>query len=80
MEVILLENILKLGKIGDKVEVKNVGNFERGLIAHLRSKHSELLADITENDRKVSGVLEDNIKAAIDSFASGFSDGHQDCS
>ena len=57
----------------DKVEVKDVGSFEKGLITHLRSNCSDLLSDITENDRKVSGDLEDKIKSAIDSFASGFS-------
>ncbi len=57
----------------DTVEVKNVGSFEKGLITHLRSNCSDLLSDITENDRKVSGDLEDKIKSAIDSFASGFS-------
>ena len=57
----------------DKVEVKDVGSFEKGLITHLRSSCSDLLSDITKNDRKVSGDLEDKIKSAIDSFASGFS-------
>ena len=57
----------------DTVEVKDVGSFEKGLITHLRSNCSDLLSDITENDRKVSGDLEDKIKSAIDSFASGFS-------
>ena len=57
----------------DTVEVKDVGSFEKGLITHLRSNCSDLLSDITENDRKVSGDLEDKIKSAIESFASGFS-------
>jgi len=57
----------------DTVEVKDVGSFEKGLITHLRSNCSDLLSDITENDRKVSGDLEDKIKSAIDCFASGFS-------
>ena len=57
----------------DTVEVKDVGSFEKGLITHLRSNCSDLLSDITENDRKVSGELEDKIKSAIESFASGFS-------
>ena len=57
----------------DTVEVKDVGSFEKGLVTHLRSNCSDLLSDITENDRKVSGDLEDKIKSAIDSFASGFS-------
>lgn len=56
----------------DKIDVKEVGCFEAGLLAHLRSKHADLMADITNNDRKVKGELEDKIKAAIDSFAADF--------
>jgi len=56
----------------DKIDVKQVGRFEAGLLAHLRSKHADLMKDITENDRKVKGELEDKIKAAIESFAADF--------
>ena len=49
-----------------------VGRFEAGLLAHLRSKHADLMKDITENDRKVKDELEDKIKAAIESFAADF--------
>ena len=56
----------------DKITVKDVGRFEAGLLAHLRSKNADLMADITNNDRKVKGELEDKIKAAIDSFAADF--------
>ncbi len=56
----------------DKISVKDVGRFEAGLLAHLRSKNADLMADITNNDRKVKGELEDKIKAAIDSFAADF--------
>ena len=56
----------------DKIAVKDVGRFEAGLLAHLRSKNADLMADITNNDRKVKGELEDKIKAAIDSFAADF--------
>ncbi|MDJ0627968.1 MAG: F0F1 ATP synthase subunit alpha [Rhodobacter sp.] len=56
----------------DKIEVSDVGRFEQGLLGHLRGKHQDLLDDITVNDRKVSGDLEDKIKAAIDAFAADF--------
>ena len=56
----------------DKIDVNEVGRFEAGLLAHLRSKNADLMADITNNDRKVKGELEDKIKAAIDSFAADF--------
>lgn len=56
----------------DKVDVKDVGRYEAGLLNHLRSKNAELLDDITNNDRKVKGELEDKIKAALDAFAADF--------
>jgi F-type H+-transporting ATPase subunit alpha len=56
----------------DKVDVKQVGRWEAGLLAHLRGKHADMLLDITNNDRKVKDELEDKIKAAIDGFATDF--------
>ncbi len=56
----------------DKIAVKDVGRFEKGLLNYLRTNATDLLKDITENDRKVKGELEDKVKAAIDSFAEGF--------
>ncbi|MEV8466172.1 F0F1 ATP synthase subunit alpha [Fluviibacterium sp. DFM31] len=56
----------------DKIAVSDVGRFEQGLLAFLRNQKSDLLADITENDRKVKGELEDKIKAALDEFAASF--------
>ncbi|WP_333829605.1 F0F1 ATP synthase subunit alpha [Pararhodobacter sp.] len=56
----------------DSIGVKEVGRFEKGLLSHLRGKHAALLADITNNDRKVRGELEDKIKAALDEYARDF--------
>jgi F-type H+-transporting ATPase subunit alpha len=56
----------------DGIAVKDVGRFEAGLLAHLRSNHAALLADITNNDRKVAGELEKAIRAALDEFAKTF--------
>ncbi|MDF3415598.1 F0F1 ATP synthase subunit alpha [Sulfitobacter sp. M57] len=56
----------------DKLPVNEVGRWEQGLLAHLRSKHDDLLKDITNNDRKVKDELEDKIKAALDSYAADF--------
>jgi F-type H+-transporting ATPase subunit alpha len=56
----------------DKVAVRDVGRYEAGLLAHLRTHHADLLADITVNDRKVKGELEDKIRAALDAFARDF--------
>ena len=56
----------------DKIEIGDVVRFERGLIGHLRANCRDLLADITENDRKVQGELKDKINAAITEFAASF--------
>ena len=56
----------------DSIPVKEVGRFEKGLLSHLRGKHAALLDDITNNDRKVKGELEDKIKSALDEFAKDF--------
>ncbi len=56
----------------DKVDVSEVGRFEAGMLTHLRGKHADLLADITDNDRKVKDELADKIKAALDEFAADF--------
>ena len=52
----------------DGIDVNQVNAYEAGLIKHLRANHADLLADITDNDRKVKGDLEDAIKAALDAF------------
>ncbi len=56
----------------DGVAVKDVSRFEAGLLTHLRNNNADLLKDITDNDRKVKGELEDSIKAAIEAFAKDF--------
>jgi F-type H+-transporting ATPase subunit alpha len=56
----------------DKVDVKQVGRYEAGLLKHLRGKHVDLLDDITNNDRKVKGELEEKVRAALDAFAADF--------
>ena len=56
----------------DNIAVKDVGRFEAGLLAHLRTKHADLLADITVNDRKVAGDLKTKIAAALTAFAKDF--------
>ncbi|MEP5090787.1 MAG: F0F1 ATP synthase subunit alpha, partial [Paracoccaceae bacterium] len=56
----------------DKIGVGEVGRFEAGLLAHLRSKHADLLKFITDEDPKIKGDAEDKIKAALDEFAADF--------
>ncbi|MCJ8138724.1 F0F1 ATP synthase subunit alpha [Falsirhodobacter halotolerans] len=56
----------------DKIAVKDVGRFEEGLLQYLRTDRKDLLDDITQNDRKVKGELEEKIRAALDAFAKDF--------
>ncbi len=57
----------------DHIDIRDVVRFERGLINHLRANCKDLLDDITANDRKVEGELEDKIKEAIESYSANFS-------
>ena len=57
----------------DDIEVKSVTRFEKGLVDYLRSECTELLEDLTNNDRKVDGELENSIKKAIEAFKGNFS-------
>ncbi len=52
----------------DSVPVKEIVAWEDGLLQFLRSQKSDLLDDMTRNDRKVSGDLENAIKAALDEY------------
>ncbi len=56
----------------DKIQVGEVGRFEAGLLNHVRQNHADLLADITNNDRKVKGDLEDAVKSVVEGFAKDF--------
>ncbi len=56
----------------DDLEVSQVGNFEEGLLASLRSDHQELLDSIATK-KALDDDLEAKLKAAIDAFAKGFS-------
>src|SRR5210317_476181 len=56
----------------DKIDVKDVGRYEAGLLAHLRGKKADLLDYITKEDPKIKGDAEAKIKAALDDFAADF--------
>ena len=56
----------------DKIEVSDVGRFETGLVTYLRANHVDMLEDITNNDRKVKGDLEESIRNALDTFSKDF--------
>ena len=56
----------------DKIDVKQVGRFEAGLLKHLRTNASDVLEMITKEDPKIKGDAEAKIKAALDAFAADF--------
>ncbi len=56
----------------DGVAVKDVTRFEESLLTHLRANNADLLKDITDNDRKVKGELEDSIKSVLEAFTKDF--------
>ncbi len=53
----------------DSIPVGEVTKWEQGLLQFLRNQKADLLEDMTKNDRKVAGELEDAIKAALDGYA-----------
>ncbi len=53
----------------DSLPVAQVTKWEQGLIQFLRNQKADLLDDMTRNDRKVAGDLEDAIKAALDEYS-----------
>ncbi|SEO26405.1 ATP synthase F1 subcomplex alpha subunit [Paracoccus alcaliphilus] len=52
----------------DSVPVREIVAWEEGLIQFLRNQKGDLLDDMTKNDRKVAGDLEDAIKSALDAY------------
>lgn len=56
----------------DKVDLKDVGRWEAGLLAHMRGKGKETLDWITNEDPKIKGDAADKLKAAIDEYAATF--------
>ncbi len=50
----------------DKVDVVNIGRFERELIAWLRAKKADLLKAIVDKKDIGKDGIEDKIKAALD--------------
>ncbi len=55
----------------DKLKVSQVGPFEAGLLANLRSDHADLL-DAIATKKALDDDLTKRLKAAIDSFAKSF--------
>jgi F-type H+-transporting ATPase subunit alpha len=57
----------------DKVDMKDVGRWEAGLLSHMRGKGRETLDWITKEDPKIKGDAEEKLKAEIDAYAKTFS-------
>ena len=47
-------------------------NVTVGLLAHMHSKHSAVLDEITNKDQKIKGEIEEKLKSAIAEFANDF--------
>ena len=56
----------------DKLPVGDVGRFETGLLAHLRSNAQDVLNFISDEDPKIKGKAEDKVKAAVEAFSKSF--------
>ncbi|SHE89472.1 ATP synthase F1 subcomplex alpha subunit [Loktanella atrilutea] len=56
----------------DKIDTKQVGRFEAGLLKHMRTQGRDVLDMITTEDPKIKGDAEAKLKAAIDAFAKDF--------
>ncbi|NBC11108.1 MAG: F0F1 ATP synthase subunit alpha, partial [Planctomycetes bacterium] len=57
----------------DKIDVADVGRFEKGLLNHVRGKHQDLLDWITKEDPKIKGDAEDRVRKVLDEYAADFS-------
>ncbi|MGE0847209.1 MAG: F0F1 ATP synthase subunit alpha [Flavobacteriaceae bacterium] len=55
----------------DPLPVNKVGEFEHGLLAVMRDKHSDIL-DAIRDKRELTDELRDRLKAAIDAYAKNF--------
>ncbi|PCD77006.1 F0F1 ATP synthase subunit alpha [Pseudothioclava arenosa] len=56
----------------DRVAVKDVGRWEKGLLNHLRTNRKDILEWLTNDDPKIKGADADKLKAAIEEFAKTF--------
>jgi len=56
----------------DDLPVSKVGEFEEGLLKHLRGPRKDILDWITKEDPKIKGEAADKLKEAIEEFAKDF--------
>ncbi len=55
----------------DKIQVSQVGPFEQGLLAVLRTEHKDLL-ELIRDKRELNDEIRSKLKAALDAFAKNF--------
>ncbi|NNE87126.1 MAG: F0F1 ATP synthase subunit alpha, partial [Silicimonas sp.] len=56
----------------DNLALGDVARFEKELLAHMHSKHADIMQWITDEDPKIKGDAADKVKAAIGDFAKDF--------
>ncbi len=56
----------------DKIDVKEVTKYEKELVSFLRSSGKALIEEITNNDQKIEGEIEDKIKSTLDQFSKSY--------
>ncbi len=52
----------------DKTDVKEVTSFEKNLVSYLRSEGKAVVDELTTNDQKIEGEIENKIKSLLDNF------------
>jgi len=55
----------------DRIEVRDIARFEKGLLAELKAKHAEILTAIA-TEKQITAQTEEKLRAAIDAFAKTF--------
>jgi F-type H+-transporting ATPase subunit alpha len=55
----------------DKIEVRDIGRFEQGLLANIRDQHAGIL-DAIRTEKDLSAATEEKLKAAIADYSAKF--------
>jgi F-type H+/Na+-transporting ATPase subunit alpha len=55
----------------DKIEVRDIGRFEHGLLATIRDKHAGIL-DVIRTEKDLSAATEEKLKAALSDYVAKF--------
>jgi F-type H+-transporting ATPase subunit alpha len=55
----------------DKIEVRDIGRFEQGLLGTVRDKHPGIL-DAIRTEKDLSGPTEEKLKAALSDYSAKF--------